>query len=119
MRAWIGKAIAIIGIIHTIYGFVDYRATFAEIIDRGIINTINGEPLRDLAFWFVYFGLTIIVFGLFVDWCERKFNALPRFLGWSLLALTIIIVTMMPNSGGWAFFIPSLGAIYRQYKTVE
>ena len=118
MRAWIGKTIAIIGVIHTIYGFADYHLIFAEIFSAGIINTINGEPARDLAFWFVYFGLTIIVFGLFIDWCERKSGELPHFLGWSLLALTITLVAMMPKSGGWAFFIPTFGAIYRQYKTI-
>lgn len=117
MRAWIGKTIIVIAVIHIIFGLTDYSSTFAEIIDAGVINTINGAPLRDLAFWFVFFGLTIFVFGFFVDWCEREYHDLPDFLGWSLLALTIIIVALMPKSGRWTLFIPAFGAICRRYKT--
>lgn len=50
MRAWIGKTIIVIAVIHIIFGLTDYSSTFAEIIDAGVINTINGAPLRDLAF---------------------------------------------------------------------
>lgn len=119
MRTWIGKSILIIGVIHSIFGFVVFRSTLAEIIHEGLINTIQEQPLRNYAFWFIFFGFLVITFGLFVDWCERKTGELPKFFGWSLLALTLIIVTIMPMSGGWSLFVPAIGAILRRPKPIE
>ncbi len=111
MQAWIGKSIMIIGAIHSAFGFVVFRSTLAEIIRDGLVNTVNGQPMREFAFWFIIFGFLAIIFGMFVDWGERQDLKLPKFLGWSLLALTLIIVTTMPISGGWLLFIPTIGAI--------
>jgi len=113
VQAWIGKSIMIIGAIHSAFGFVVFRSTLAEIIRDGLVNTVNGQPMREFAFWFIVFGFLAIIFGMFVDWCERQGVKLPKFFGWSLLALTLIIVTIMPISGGWLLFIPTIGAILR------
>ena len=113
VQAWIGKSIMIIGAIHSAFGFVVFHSTLAEIIREGLVNTVNGQPMREFAFWFIVFGFLAIIFGMFVDWCERQGIKLPEFFGWSLLALTLIIVTIMPISGGWLLFIPTIGAILR------
>jgi polyferredoxin len=113
MQAGIGKSIIVIGGIHSAFGFVVFRSTLAEIIREGLVNTVNGQPIREFAFWFIVFGFLAIIFGTFVDWCERQSVKLPKFFGWSLLALTLIIVTIMPISGGWLLFIPTIGAILR------
>lgn len=119
MQAWIGKAIAIIGAIHSIFGFVVFRSIVGEIVREGFINTLGDAPSKNLAFWFIFFGFIVFTFGLFVDWCERRIGKLPGFFGWSLLALTLIIVAIMPKSGGWALFIPAVGAILRRRKSFE
>lgn len=113
MQVWIGKSIMIIGAIHTAFGLAVFRSTLAEIFREGFVNTVNGQPLREFAFWFLVFGFLAIIFGALVDWCERQDVKLPKFLGWSLLALTLIIVTIMPISGGWLLLIPAIGAILR------
>lgn len=113
MQAWIGKSIMIIGAIHTMFGFVVFHSTLAEIIREGFVNTVNGQPVREMAFWFIVFGFLAIFFGLFVDWSEREGLKLPKFFGWGLLALMLIIVTIMPISGGWTLLIPAIGAILR------
>lgn len=113
MKAWIGKAIALIGVIHSVFGFVVFCSTLAELAGEGLVNTVNGQPMREWAFWFILFGFLAIMFGLLVDWCERQKLQLPKFFGWSLFALTLIIVTVMPMSGGWSLFLPAVGAIIR------
>lgn len=113
MQTWIGKSIMIIGAIHSAFGFVIFRSTLAEIFRDGLVNTVNGQPMREVAFWFIVFGFLAIIFGALIDWCERQSVKLPKFLGWSLLALTTVIVTIMPISGGWTLLIPAIGLIFR------
>jgi hypothetical protein len=115
MRNWIGKSVAIIGAIHTVFGLVMFRQVIGEIIGEGLVNTVNGQILREFAFWFIFFGFLAVIFGIFIDWCERQQIKLPAFLGWNLLALTVLLVTIMPISGGWLLFIPTTGIFLRTF----
>lgn len=116
MRSWIGKSVVFIGIVHSVFGFVVFRSTLGELVGEGLVNTVNGQPDREFAFWFLFFGFMAIIAGALIDWCERNFRTLPGFLGWSLLALTVVCVTIMPVSGAWAIFVPAIGAIFRSIK---
>lgn len=116
MKIWIGKAIALIGIIHTVFVFFVFRKVIGEIIAEGFFNTVQEQENRNYAFWFIFFGFVAVILGLLVNYLERLNIALPRFLGWSLLALTLLLVAIMPISGGWLLFIPACGAIYRQFQ---
>jgi hypothetical protein len=111
--AWIGKAIFLIGVVHSTFGVVVHRSTFAVLWSEGLIATVDGQPEREFMFWFMAFGLLAMIFGAFVNWCERRRLPLPGFLGWTLLAFTTVIVAIMPVSGGWLVFIPAMGAILR------
>ena len=112
-RRWVGMAVVAIGIIHVLFGVVVFRGTLVEILRDGIVNTVNGQPDRELSFWFIIFGILTILLGALIDWCEANAPMLPRFLGWSLLGLTGICVLIMPLSGGWLLVVPSIGAITR------
>lgn len=116
MKTWIGKTIIIVGVIHSVFGFAVFNSTMAEIVSEGLINTVNGQPMREFVFWFISFGILIILFGLMIDWCERRNLKLPKFLGWSLFAFTSILVTIMPISGGWLMFIPAVGLIIKAFN---
>lgn len=117
MQAWIGKSVVFIGIVHSVFGFVVFRSTLAELVREGLVNTVNGQPKREFVFWFLFFGFMAIIAGALTDWCERNFGKLPGFLGWSLLALTLTCVTIMPVSGAWLLFVPAVGAIFRARKS--
>ncbi len=119
MQAWIGKSIIFIGIVHSLFGFVVFRSTLAGLLRDGLVNTVNGQPEREFAFWFLFFGFMAIISGTLVDWCERIYEKLPGFLGWSLLALTAALVILMPVSGGWSLFIPAIGAILRFHRSAQ
>ncbi len=116
MKNWIGKSIIIIGIIHSVFGLVMFRSTLSEIINEGVFNTVNGQIMREFTFWFIVFGFLAIILGCLVDWCESQEIKIPNFLGWGLLVLTLLIVVIMPISGGWLFFIPSIGLILRVFS---
>ncbi len=111
MKRWVGRSIVAIGLLHTVFGLVGFRNILAMLLRDGIFNTVNGQPDREMAFWFIFFGFLLIVFGALIDWCESKGIKLPPFLGWGLLTITIIGVMLMPVSGFWLLIIPSIGAI--------
>lgn len=111
MTRWIGRAVLAIGALHTVVGLVMFRKTLAELMAEGLVNTVHGQPVREFAFWFIFFGLLAMLLGALVDWCEQESRPLPPFLGLSLLALFVTCVTIMPASGGWLIAVPALGAL--------
>ncbi len=118
MKRWVGRSIVAIGLLHTVFGLVGFRNILAMLLREGIFNTVNGQPDREMAFWFIFFGFLLIVFGALIDWCESKGIKLPLFLGWGLLTITIIGVMLMPVSGFWLVIIPSIGAIRNKALSV-
>lgn len=71
------------------------------------------------AFWFFYFGILIIPFGLLLHAIERKYKILPHSFTISYLIVIMIGSYMMPESGITFFMLPH--AIYmlvsNLYKT--
>lgn len=110
---WIGKGIALIGAIHTAVGMVGFRNVIGDIAERGMFNTVNGQPEREFAFWFIFFGLLAVLLGAVVSWTENRIGEVPPFLGWSLLTLTTLGVMIMPLSGFWLLIVPTVGALRR------
>ena len=111
--AWIGKALFFVGVVHSLFGLVALRSILGVLWDEGLINTVNGQPDREFAFWFIAFGILTMILGAFVNSCEKRNVPFPRFFGWTLLAFTAVIVTIMPISGGWLVLIPAIGAVFR------
>lgn len=111
MKNWIGLSIMVIGIIHSLFGMVFLNETLAELLREGLFNTVHGQPMREATFWFLFGGIAMILIGALVRWMEKQNYQLPRFLGWSLLAIAVAVVFIMPASGGWLMFVPAFGAL--------
>jgi len=111
MRAWIGKYIAGVGILHTIVGLVVFRATFEDLLRDGVVNTVNWRPERAFPFWFVDIGLFWILLGAVIDHYEQE--GIPGFVAWALTGLALAGVMVMPLTGWWLFFIPATALLFR------
>lgn len=111
---WIGRFIVLIGIIHISVGLLLIGDIGLELLQEGLFNTVHGQPMREAFFWFVFGGLTMIIIGLLVNWYEQESIAFPSFLGWSLLGLSLLVVFVMPVSGGWLMLIPALAILKRK-----
>jgi hypothetical protein len=114
VKRWIGRSIVAIGLLHTVFGLIAFRDILAVWLREGIMNTVNGQPDREMAFWFIFCGFFMLIFGALIDCCESKGVELPLVLGWGLLTISLIGVMFMPVSGFWLFIIPSIGAIRRK-----
>ena len=113
MKNWIGKVIIIIGLIHISVGLILLWSTLAELLSEGLFNTVHGQAMREGFFWFTFFGVLLIILGAWLNWCERKQQQLPSFLGWSLLGMVAVMLFIMPVSGAWLMLVPIGGIIKR------
>ncbi len=110
-RRRVGSSIAAIGLVHTAVGVVGFHHVIVDLAADGVFNTVNGEPLREAAFWFIFFGFVAVLLGAVVAWAAENFGETPAFLGSSLLALTALGIIIMPISGFWLLIVPTLGAL--------
>ncbi len=113
MKIWIGKVILAIGLVHSVVGFIFFRGILGELWSEMLLNTVDRQPDREAAFWFIYTGFAFLIIGGLVDWIERKQPALPVFLKWSFLAITLAGLIIMPKSGFWLLIFPTVGLFVR------
>ena len=107
MRRLSGPLLMATGVLHLLAGFVFYPEPLAAIMQDGFFNAVELNPAqfdREAAFWWMVFGGMLLIFGGLVHWAQARTGTLPAFLGWALLALGVVGVSLMPASGFWLTF---------------
>jgi hypothetical protein len=106
-RKWIGKWIAAVGLLHSLGGFfLFYARAWTTIADRGFVASIKDHDETGAAFWFLITGLLLIILGALIDWVEQRNVGLPRWLGWAMAALLLLLIVPMPMTGAWTLIPP-------------
>ncbi len=116
MKVWIGKSVLFIGIVHSAFGFIVFRDILAELGRELLLNTVDGQPDREAAFWFLFSGFSLLIIGGLIHWIEQRQLALPLFLKWSFLAITLLGCFIIPKSGFWLLLVPAVGMYLHQNK---
>jgi hypothetical protein len=101
MRKHVGTMLLATGMLHTAVGLWVYRQPLLDILGAGQWMSVTGDNGREAAFWFLFFGLVVMMLGQFVRWALPRAGTLPASLGWSLLALGVLGIAFMPDSGFW------------------
>jgi hypothetical protein len=116
VRAWVGRSILVIAVIHTVFGAVAFRGVAAPVLREGVFNSVRIQDTseRTVAFWFFISGLLLFIVGGLVDQSERLRIRLPAFLQWGLLALAAIGSVLMPASAFWLLFVPAAGVFIKR-----
>jgi hypothetical protein len=96
-----GNLLIATGIIHNIIGFIMGWNVLTEIVRSGFVNSINNEMDRNAIFWFLFGGFAMMALGKLMQDCLDADWRLPKWLGVSLLVLSLIGCMMMPVSGFW------------------
>ena len=117
MKSWIGKSLVVVGLIHLSFGFIFMRSVLGVLWGEGLFNTVNGQPPREMVFWFLVSGFLTLIIGGLVDRLESSGLGLPVFLPWSFLSLVIIGIVIMPISGIWLLVPPTIGMFIRLRST--
>ncbi len=115
MRRWIGRWLMAVGALHTLVGLVAFAAPLRGLVDAGVVNALGSrDPLRNLAFWFLFGGLMTALVGYLADWIERTAGGrLPATLGWVLLVTAVLGVVLAPASGFWLVLPPAVAILLR------
>lgn len=111
MKNWTGTWLIAVAILHILTTIAGLHAPLQQLIDHGVFNTVGPgtDPLMGLAVWSLMFGGALLVCGLAIRALEKSSPApLPKTIGWSLLALAVCGVIVMPASGFWLAFPPAL-----------
>lgn len=115
MKHWIGRWLIAVSVIHTAFAFFVFHSVLLSIVQRGVFNTVDNDPMTAAVAWFFLFGVVLFICGLAVSALEQSSaNRIPKTLGWSLLALCTLGVILMPESGFWLVFPPALAILLRK-----
>jgi hypothetical protein len=115
MKHWIGRWLVGVSIIHTLFAIAVFGKVLLSIGERGVFNTVGSDPMTGAVVWFVLFGMALFIAGLAIAALEKSTGGdLPRSLGWSLLALCVIGVVLMPASGFWIAFPAPIAILLRK-----
>ena len=71
-------------------------------------DTLRPVPERQVAFWAILAGVFFLLPGQLALWIAKQGKALPAFLGWQLLAITLVCGILLPVSGAWLFAVPGI-----------
>ncbi|MEM7412139.1 MAG: DUF6463 family protein [Myxococcota bacterium] len=110
MKAPVGTSLLVIGTLHTLFAFVPFGTLLGEIVADGVFQAAEGAE-RGQAFWFLIAGPLFMLFGVSTRRLEEAELALPRSLGWGLLAVAVLGVVVKPVSGFWLLLLPGVLAV--------
>ena len=100
-----GPLLMATGVLDLVYVLVFHARQLAVIAQDGFFGAVEISPAqldREVAFWHLAFGTTVLILGGLVSWAQARTGTLPAFLGWSLLVLGLFGVILVPASGFWA-----------------
>jgi hypothetical protein len=115
--AW---SLIVIGVGHIAYGIVKFWKPLAEATSAGFIGQFMLPEIRHTAFWFVIFGLLVILAGhVAVHAVAIGDVTLLRIIGTYTFVTSVIGVAAIPKSGFWASLVVSsllLASVYGLFK---
>lgn len=114
-KRWAGRAIIVIGILHTAFGLIGFTPTLMDIANNGLFNGVGADPMRGATVWFLFAGFFMLTTGLATDKLEELGAAATlKKLGIALMIIVILGVVLMPVSGFWLMFPPAIALILKK-----
>ena len=116
MRGIAGTLLAVIGALHVGLGLAVAGSLRGAVASGRVVNPVESfaNSSISLEFWFLMFGLPLLILGHLAAWVERRFECrLPAFVGWELLGVSALGVVLDPDSGFWLLLVVALMILWR------
>ncbi|MCV2370626.1 DUF6463 family protein [Roseateles oligotrophus] len=114
-RIWIGHWLMAVAALHTLFALVFLLKPLQDIVRRGVFNTVGQDPLTAAAVWFLLFAAPLAMQALAITSLERSGqHAALRRQGWGLLAMSMVGVILMPESGFWLAIPAGIALLLRR-----
>lgn len=104
----------VIGVLHVLGGAWVGREPLLRIVREGFfgeadsgLGNVPADADKELFFWFVLWGVFTFVLGQLLSWMERQGRRPPAWLGWELIAVSLIAAALLPKGGFWLVLIPA------------
>lgn len=97
-----------IGLLHMALFSWYGRKVLGSVAAEGFWNTIDPVAGRRALFWALATGVFGLLLGQLALWVANQGKPLPAFLGWQLIAVTLLFGILMPFSGGCLFAVPGI-----------
>jgi hypothetical protein len=96
----------ITSILHTLTALAIGGKAFADMFRAGVFDSVEGNPERSFAFWFLIVGIACFFLGHTMHFYIKKTaQPAPEFLGYYMLVLGIAGTVFVPVSGFFLFII--------------
>ena len=114
-KIWIGHWVLGVAALHVAFGAVMGAGVMRGMLERGLFNSVDGNPMAMAITWFMLFGVPLALLGMTITALERAqaLEAVARPMGWALLALLAVCALLMPMSGFWLFLPPAIALLRR------
>jgi hypothetical protein len=118
-----GYSLIVCSMIHVLFGGWIFATPLTDILQNGLFNAVAPDPFapyfdREDAFWFMMIAPLIFTIGRLCCWAKSQEIALPAFLGWNLLAFSLIGIFFEPISGLWLLIPPAILIVLASRKAI-
>lgn len=103
-----GLFLSLTGVLHICVAIIDFGDKYKGMISDGFVRSLS-DTNRALAFWFLVIGGLLIIMGQTLShYIKQTQQPPPLFLGYILLAFSIVGCFIVPVSGFWLFIPQAL-----------
>lgn len=110
-----GSLVSGIAAVHCAVGVMLAPAPLRAIVESGVIGAVDPHLDRIAIFWFMFFGVLMLLLGEALRLWERTTD-LPASIGYGFGTLSLAGAMAMPVSGFWLGLIPAALIVARSRR---
>ncbi len=99
----------ILGIVHIVFGILEFKLPLAEAVSAGFFNQFEGHDARRAAFWFLVCGPFLMLVGhIAIRAVAAGDVALLKIIGTYAFWASLVCIAAFPASPLWSLLVLSL-----------
>ena len=99
LARWVPRLISATAVLHIAVGLAVGNPVGGMVAD-GLVGSVGDDPERAFTLWYVVAGLGLLALGELARWAVRETGRVPARLGGWLLLISVLVIVLMPASGG-------------------